>query len=136
MKIAPTVRPIDAPQRKVVTASGRRKPASPGSIPKRSRADSSIAGSAAIDERLEKATTCGGRAARAKSRSEMPPKITAAGYKTNALSRIVAATTKPIYAITAPAAEMPSFAASETASAKTPIGARARKNLTSSSIAS
>src|SRR5947209_4982113 len=101
------------------------KPAITGGIPARC-ALSTIAGNDASDDRDAKATACAGAHSATNAFGDIAPNTIPIGYSSSAPTISVNNTTSPTYAITAPAAESPSLAASGTASAKTPTGASAR----------
>ena len=67
-----------------------------------------------------------GRAERDEGRGDIDPAMMPTGYSSSTPTRTVSVTTSAMYASTAPAAARPSFDASGTARAKTPIGASSR----------
>src|SRR5439155_13126561 len=97
---------------------------------------STIAGSAASDDRAANATAWAGAHSVTNAPGDMPPTTIPIGYSSTAPTISVNDTTRPMYAATAAAADNPSFAASGTARANTPIGATVRMAPTSRCMAS
>src|SRR4030081_3137431 len=101
--------------RNTEAASGSTKRATTGGRFARSPL-STIAGSAASDERDANATACAGAQKDTNAFGDIDPAMIPSGYSSTAPARMVSTTTSAMYAITAPAAANPSFDASGTAS--------------------
>src|SRR5262245_9613914 len=101
MNSVPIVRPSTAPERKTTVASGMKKEEISSGNRNVSRDVSMSAGSAASDERDEKATACAGSAARAKAGIDIPPSHAAAGYRMPTIKTAAVSETSTTYVASA-----------------------------------